>query len=100
MDVDASVPPFTLSATLAGHEQDVRAVSCTPDGAVLTASRDSTVRVWRRSEAGTYVSTTLLGHTHYVIAVCSTPGGGIASGSNDKRERAPRTHLRHALLLL
>ena len=85
MDVDTS-PPFALSATLSGHEQDVRAVSSMADGAVLTASRDSSVKVWRRSsdeEGAAYTSTTLLGHTHYVIAVAATPTG-IASGSNDK----------------
>ena len=31
-----------------GHEQDVRATASLADGAVLTSSRDATVRVWRR----------------------------------------------------
>ena len=84
MDVD-SPAAFSLSATLVGHEQDVRAVSSTADGAILTASRDASVRLWSRSSAEVpYSSTTLLGHTHYVIAVSSTPNGGAASGSNDK----------------
>ena len=76
---------FTLSATLSGHEQDVRAVSCTANGAVLTASRDHSVRVWRRASAdGPFEApSTLTGHTHFVIAACATPNGA-ASGSNDK----------------
>lgn len=83
MDVD-STPAFALSAILAGHEQDVRAVGATGTGAVLTASRDHTMRVWQPQEAGGFeCSTTLAGHTHYVIAACST-AVGAASGSNDK----------------
>lgn len=83
MEVEA----FSLSATLAGHEQDVRAIAAAPDGAVLTASRDSSVSVWRRAQgegSDGWKRTTLLGHTHYVIAVASGPEGAVASGSNDK----------------
>lgn len=81
------VEPFQLCATLAGHEQDVRAVGALPDGALITGSRDSTVRIWRAADdAGTaYACTgTLQGHTHFVGAVAAVPGGGVASGSNDK----------------
>ena len=73
------------SATLSGHEQDVRAVSSMADGAAHGIARQLR-KVWRRSsdeEGAAYTSTTLLGHTHYVIAVAATPTG-IASGSNDK----------------
>ena len=86
--MDVVVEPFVLSATLAGHEQDVRAVAATYDGALLTGSRDSAVRIWRKSsgdgEEIKYDSTVLLGHTHYVIAVAASPSGAAASGSNDK----------------
>lgn len=79
------VEPFALSATLAGHEQDVRAVSASADNTILTASRDSSVRVWSKAEAdGPYAPTSLLGHTHYVIAVATSSSGAAASGSNDK----------------
>ena len=79
-------PPshFSLAATLAGHEQDVRAVTSSADGAIVTASRDMVVRVWRRAEDKSYTSIVLLGHSHYVIAVAAGPTGSIASGSNDK----------------
>jgi phospholipase A-2-activating protein len=79
------IEPFTLSATLAGHEQDVRAVASLADGAVLTSSRDATVRVWRRGgDAGVFgEGAKLEGHSHFVIAVCAT-ATGAASGSNDK----------------
>ena len=74
--MDTESPPFTLSATLAGHEQDVRAVASLSDGAVLTSSRDSTVRVWRREDAGPFAeSAKLEGHSHFVIAVCATATG-------------------------
>ena len=77
--------PFSLSATLAGHEQDVRAVTSAGDGMVLTASRDMTVRAWRRGDdsSGFSEPMKLEGHTHFVIAVCAT-ASGAASGSNDK----------------
>lgn len=38
---------FKLSAQLAGHESDVRAVGFPARDAVLSASRDGTVRLWR-----------------------------------------------------
>ena len=78
-------PPeqYKLAATLAGHEQDVRAVASAANGSIVTGSRDSAVRVWTRVD-DKYTSTVLHGHTHYVIAVASGPSGSIASGSNDK----------------
>lgn len=83
--MDTESPPFTLSATLAGHEQDVRATASLADGAVLTSSRDATVRVWRRSsDVGAFSEAAKLeGHSHFVISVCAT-ATGVASGSNDK----------------
>jgi phospholipase A-2-activating protein len=87
MEVDA-VPPFQLRATLAGHEQDVRSV-CSSEGKIVTASRDSSLRVWKAAEEEadgppSYSSVELLGHAHYVSAVAPTAAGGITSGSNDK----------------
>ena len=77
-------PHFQLCATLAGHEQDVRAVGALATGEVVTGSRDMSVRLWRYEPAeGFSCSSTLLGHTHFVGAV-SAVGTGVASGSNDK----------------
>ena len=42
MDVEREL--FKLSATLAGHEQDVRCVGALANNQVLTGSRDSSVR--------------------------------------------------------
>jgi len=86
MDVDT----YQLSATLPMHEDkenDVRSVDGLDDGAIVTGSRDRTVRIWRPAttdEGMTYTcDSTLIGHTHYVQRVCATPTG-IASCSNDK----------------
>ena len=38
--------PFKLSATLRGHEQDVRGVVAPSDELVVTCLRDSTTRIW------------------------------------------------------
>ena len=84
MDMDISA--YQLSAVLAGHEEDVRAVGSIDD-AVITGSRDKTARLWRPSgsaEGGYVCASTLEGHTHYVMTVAATAEGAIASGSNDK----------------
>lgn len=82
------VEPFQFVATLSGHEQDIRSVNSLDDGTIITGSRDSTVRLWKRVEDSPetpYACTsTLMGHTHYVGAVAPGPDGGVASGSNDK----------------
>ena len=78
--------PYQLSATLLGHEQDVRTVGGLADGTIVTGSRDATIRVWQRPAAGgNYTCTsTLNAHTHYVQSICTTSTGGLASCSNDK----------------
>ncbi|KAK3330713.1 PUL domain-containing protein [Apodospora peruviana] len=43
------MPDFKLSAQLKGHDGDVRAVSFPTANVVLSASRDHTVRIWRRT---------------------------------------------------
>ena len=54
-------PHFQLCATLAGHEQDVRAVGALATGEVITGSRDMSVRLWRYEPAGGFsCSSTLL----------------------------------------
>ena len=86
MDVEREL--FKLSATLAGHEQDVRCVGALANNQVLTGSRDSSVRVWApapSTDGFSYACTsTLLGHSHYVGTLTATPLDGLASGSNDK----------------
>ncbi|KAK3991233.1 ubiquitin homeostasis protein lub1 [Cladorrhinum sp. PSN332] len=43
------MPDFKLSAQLKGHDADVRAVSFPTANTVLSSSRDSTVRLWRKT---------------------------------------------------
>ncbi|EON98204.1 putative ubiquitin homeostasis protein lub1 protein [Phaeoacremonium minimum UCRPA7] len=43
------MPDFKLSAQLSGHDSDVRAVAFPSPDAVISASRDNTVRVWRKT---------------------------------------------------
>lgn len=81
-------PFYQLSATLTGHTQDVRAV-CSPKSAtVLSASRDSTARIWKRHET-TWTQTALLqgGHEGFIGAVASSTladGTRVAiTGGND-----------------
>ncbi|KNZ60581.1 hypothetical protein VP01_1533g2 [Puccinia sorghi] len=42
--------PFKLSATLLGHSQDVKAVKFVKDDRILSCSRDTTARVWKRTD--------------------------------------------------
>ena len=51
MAAPMEVEPFQLSATLIGHEDDVRSVGALGEH-VVTGSRDRSVRVWRPLEAG------------------------------------------------
>lgn len=37
---------YRLSCGLAGHSKDVRAVTTTPEGYIITASRDTTAKLW------------------------------------------------------
>ena len=87
---------YNISAQLVGHTADVRALTHTSDGRIVSTSRDVTCRVWKRVNTCEYEeSQTLQGHTRYIIAVCAVPkefaevlhtsasGDFIATGSND-----------------
>lgn len=82
---------YKLRCNLFGHSKDVRAVSVTPDGHVLTASRDSTARLWGpMPDRVAYEEKHLYsGHSSYVTSVCailndsSHPEGLVATGSRD-----------------
>lgn len=61
-----------LSATLSGHSQDVRAVCSPLPATVVSASRDSTARIWQR-EGSTWSETAKLqGHEGFVGSVASS----------------------------
>ncbi|RUS16200.1 phospholipase A-2-activating protein [Endogone sp. FLAS-F59071] len=82
---------YKLSATLQGHELDVRALYAPTNDLLLSAARDKTVRSWIRSAPNGFVQDkTYLGHTHFVNALAFIPAsaerpqGLIVSSGSDK----------------
>ncbi|KAI5455955.1 ubiquitin homeostasis protein lub1 [Mariannaea sp. PMI_226] len=82
---------FKLSAQLVGHEADVRAVSFPSPELVISASRDCTVRVWRRTKPSPpeYEGTLLSRGSEYINSVSFFPptrdrsNGLVISGGKD-----------------
>ncbi|MGJ5692967.1 NACHT and WD repeat domain-containing protein [Streptomyces pratensis] len=72
-------------AVFRGHEQDVNAVTWSPDGSRLaTASDDGTVRIWDAREAGNPVVLTRR-HGDGVYAVAWSPDGKRLAGGSRNR---------------
>lgn len=69
------------------HENDVTAVTITPDGqTIISGSRDKTVRLWNLQDDS--INQTLVGHKDDVTAVAISPDGQtIISGSSDNTVR-------------
>ena len=68
MPGDSSKPVFKLRSVLQGHSMDVKEVTLVsePSGAVLTASRDRTARLWYPQQDNTYnVRKVYQGHPKY-----------------------------------
>ena len=81
---DASVVLWDLQSAapvqqLRGHAYQVSAVLVTPQGDVVSASLDKTVRVWR----GGQCVQTLEGHEAAVLCLLQLPNGDVLSGSGD-----------------
>lgn len=82
---------YKLRCNLLGHSKDVRAVAGTPEGHILTASRDNTARLWAPMENGINYEQKQVytGHSGYVTSVCVVPGnanhpeGLVVTGSRD-----------------
>ncbi|RSL76342.1 hypothetical protein CEP51_010043 [Fusarium floridanum] len=82
---------FKLSAQLVGHESDVRAVSFPFPDTVLTASRDCTVRVWRRNQDSppSFDPSLLSRGSEYINSIAyfppssDRPDGLVLSGGKD-----------------
>ncbi|KAJ1947287.1 WD repeat protein Lub1, partial [Linderina pennispora] len=82
---------FKLSASLSGHSSDVRALAAQGNDALISASRDKTGRLWKRTTTRDFAEDSVfIGHTGYVnsVAVLSAtteyPSGLIATGGADK----------------
>ncbi|CCA71456.1 hypothetical protein PIIN_05395 [Serendipita indica DSM 11827] len=73
-----------LPHELIGHEEEISAISLSPDGLrIISGSMDRTIRQWDL-ETGQMLGKPLRGHTDAVICVAVSPDGFlIASGSND-----------------
>lgn len=84
---------YKLSSALFGHSMDVRSLAVTPDGCIISASRDKTTKVWKPNEFNACYteSVTLKGHNNFVSAVTFIksssryPLGLVITGSNDKK---------------
>ncbi|KAG9254090.1 WD40-repeat-containing domain protein [Emericellopsis atlantica] len=82
---------FKLSAQLVGHEADVRAVCFPTDNLVLSASRDCSVRAWRRSadNKNSFDGTLVSRGSEYVNSLTffppnqEYPDGLVVSGGKD-----------------
>ncbi len=48
----ASSPTYGLAQELRAHSDDVKCVIPAGEGVIVSASRDSTVGIWRQDEAG------------------------------------------------
>lgn len=70
---------YRLSCELRGHEEDVRAVCVISDDCIATASRDKTVRLWRREAEGGSLGG---GSSVPAPADASSASSSMASSSN------------------
>ncbi|TGZ82220.1 PFU-domain-containing protein [Ascodesmis nigricans] len=104
-----SPPLYKLSASLQGHEDDVRGVVFPSAGSVISASRDSTVRVWRASTNSTdysdHINSTgsaFINAVTYVPPSTKYPEGLIVSGGQETiiEVRQPGTTATDAEFLL
>ncbi|KAL1602226.1 WD repeat protein Lub1 [Nothophoma quercina] len=84
---------YKLSATLRGHEDDVRAVVFPSPASIVTGSRDSTVRLWKHESATppTYDSTIVKTHSKAFVNSLAIvppssqfPEGLVVSGGKDQ----------------
>jgi len=100
---------YKLSSILQGHSMDVKSVNpCSePPGALVTASRDKTARLWYRQQDGSYSQRKVFrGHTKYVSTAVFVepteefPSGLVYTGCQDARIRAFLPDVEEPLFLL
>jgi phospholipase A-2-activating protein len=83
---------FHLHRMLVGHTQDVRTLATSPSGAVVSGSRDASIRVWAQDQGSDTesdgASMVVQGHGDYVTALVLSPvDDTIVSGSRDNTIR-------------
>lgn len=97
---------FELSYTISGHKGDVRAISATQSGNIVTGSRDCTAKLWEYGELerGYEYALTYEEHHNFVCAVCVIQDvcerQFVITGSNDKIIRVFELSCAKPLLLL
>ncbi|KAM9833462.1 phospholipase A-2-activating protein-like isoform X2 [Syngnathus typhle] len=83
---------YRLRCSIAGHEMDVRglAAAVSPEGALVSVSRDRTGRIWVPNSSDRFTEMQRLsGHSNFVSCVCvigpseTYPRGLVATGGND-----------------
>lgn len=77
---------FSKQTRLTGHSRGVRGIAVLADGRFVSASADSTLKVWRSVDSaaeGWCVDSTLRGHTSYVSCVVALEDGRTVSCSYD-----------------
>jgi len=93
---DASVKIWNVrtgscSASLTGHTDSIEALAWAGDGALVSASRDRTVKVWRSSSGAwgdVRLSATLGGHAHRVNALALASAFVLRTGPFDHKRGA------------
>ncbi|KAG0207786.1 hypothetical protein BGX33_006640 [Mortierella sp. NVP41] len=82
---------WQLSAILAGHKGDVKAVIAPTDDLIASVSRDKSLITWKRQSSNTFSKEkTFEGHTNYVNSVAfigasaTNPHGLIVTGGSDR----------------
>ncbi|KAF3034362.1 hypothetical protein E8E11_000739 [Didymella keratinophila] len=95
---DAIIRLWTLQgkqiAELHGHENFIYSLAARPDGALVSAGEDRTVRVWQNNECVQTITHPAI--SVWSVAVCQE-NGDIVSGASDKLVRVfTRDQARHA----
>ena len=78
-------PGQGMVRTLTGHLDWVRALAVLPDGRVISASNDNTLRIWDAGSGETLrtIDGHSHGHSHVVTALAVLPNGRLISASLD-----------------
>jgi len=74
--------PSALLRTLVGHNNGVTALAILPDGRLVSASGDTTIKVWNLTSGN--ADMTLVGHEGVVWALAPLTDGRLASGSGNE----------------